>query len=102
MNWEPAELEDINGTSLQGYVVATYEELTAAFGPSVGPSDKVDFEWWVEFDNGKVSAIYDWLRYDPEPPVGPFMWNVGGRSSESVTLVEEALQEMSIRGKEVL
>ena len=95
-------MEAINGTCLQGYVVATYEELTAAFGPSVGPSDKVEFEWWVEFDNGTVSAIYDWKRYDKEPPVGLFTWNVGGRSSEAVTLVEEALQEMSIRVKEAL
>jgi hypothetical protein len=102
MNWEPAELEDINGTSLQGYVVATYEELTDAFGASVGASDKVEFEWQVKFSDGTVATVYDWKRYETEPPVGLFTWNVGGRSSESVTLVEEALKEMLIRGKEVL
>lgn len=78
-----------NGTSLQGYVTATYDELVAVFGKDGGSGDKVTAEWVLQFDDGTVATIYDWKQY--ETPTGLYDWHVGGNKRTVVALVQQAL-----------
>ena len=49
------------GTSYQGEVYTSYKKLFKLFGePTSGDGYKVDAEWNVEFDDGKVATIYNW------------------------------------------
>ena len=51
----------ITGTSLQGYITATYDDLVAAFGKPAydstrdGESDKVHTQWALEFEDAERS-----------------------------------------------
>lgn len=72
------------GTSLKGYINATYEELVGLLGsPTFNePSgdNKVQVEWVVEF-MGEIFTIYDWKtfsRYYTENELERF--HIGGKS----------------------
>jgi hypothetical protein len=84
----------IQGTSLMGYVTNTYERLVAVFGEPDGPSGdgKVQVEWDLRFADGTVVTIYDWKQYDVDVK-DVIKWNVGGRTTQAVTLVEAELWE---------
>ena len=87
-----------NGTFLQGYLSASYSELLSKFGePTVGDAYKIDAEWEILFDDGKVATIYNWkdgknyngpdgldVRYITE-------WHIGGHENEVVSRVQELL-----------
>ena len=85
----------VNGTHLQGYVFATYDEIKAILGePNDGPDadidGKVTCEWIIEFEDGTVATIYDWKTYSGTPRAG-YEWHVGGKSTRVVRIVEEML-----------
>lgn len=86
---------DSVGTSLRGYVKATREDLTEAFGDPMIYSlgDKVTMEWVIQFDSGDVATIYDWKRYElGYPGFGEiYEWHIGGNSHEVQNLVSDAL-----------
>ena len=86
---------DATGTSLQGYIVTSREDLMKAFGaPLDYPlGDKVTTEWTIQFDNGEVATIYDWKRYEEGRPEFNelFQWNIGGHSRDVVSLVNDAV-----------
>ena len=72
-----------DGSSLKGYVNATYEELVGLLGfPTFNePSgdDKVQVEWVVEY-KGEIFTIYDWKtfsRYYTENVLERF--HIGGK-----------------------
>jgi hypothetical protein len=83
-------------TSLQGYVHATFEQLSALFPVDTQGSadDKVSTEFIVESPNGTI-YLYDWKEYDGgyacRSPRG-YNWHVGGRSSSDVEFVRSLLQ----------
>jgi hypothetical protein len=79
----------LNGTSLQGYVLTTYDTLVELFGEGIGPGDKTTAEWVLEFDDGTVATIYDWKEY--ETPMGLYRWHVGGKQRTVVAMVEDVL-----------
>ena len=80
-----------NGTSLQGYVSTTYQELVDAFGmPHIFDGDKTNVEWVLLID-GVLVTIYDW-KLD-EVPIDQYDWHVGGHSPEAVELVQSVLDE---------
>lgn len=86
-----ASLSDINGTSLQGYVIATYAELKTLFGEPDRPSDdgKVENGWMLNID-GVICTIYDYkenLRTR-----NPERWHVGGKTPLSVELVDSIVE----------
>lgn len=91
--------KNINGTSLQGYVEATLQELTNAFGTPTyfHPStyDKTQIEWnlLIEDEESKtVVTIYDWKQYGFIPSANETVtWNIGGRNSEAVSKVKQIL-----------
>jgi hypothetical protein len=74
-------------TSLQGYIVATYNQLVEVLGKPTydEPSgdDKVQVEWVVEFE-GNIFTIYDWKTGSREYTENELMkFNVGGTTSAS-------------------
>lgn len=87
----------IDGTWLQGHIIATRRELEATFGkPSYETDDTFDkttTEWDILFDDGTVSTIYDWKRYELGAPTMDerITWNVGGKSFVAVERVEDML-----------
>lgn len=82
---------DINGTSLMGYVLTTYERIVEVFGePTRSYGDKTTAEWEITFADGKVATIYDWK--EEYTPMGLYEWHIGGRSKEVVGRVQALLR----------
>jgi len=101
--FEVGNFVDAKGTSLQGYVMATYAELEAVFGENLGPSDKVFNEF-----RGEISVyspeekchdiytvtLYDWKEDSPYTARrGSYRWHVGGYNADAPYLVEDALED---------
>lgn len=90
MIFKPAK--SINGTSLQGYIRASFRNLVHVFGrPQVGPhdydADKITCCWELEFEDGVIATIYDWKT--GETPLTEYDWHVGGRSTAAVDRVNQ-------------
>ena len=91
---------EVSGTSANGFVRTTYEQLVNTFGePMYGPSDesddeKISCEWVITFGdkNRTVATIYDWKTYDGTP-MHEYEWHVGGmHGSRATDFVEAALK----------
>ena len=89
---------DINGTSLQGEVTATYAELCDLFGGHHdGDGYKVDAEWYVQFADGTIATIYNWKNgknycgESGQPLEQIDNWHIGGNSPQAETLVQIAI-----------
>ena len=79
------ENADESGTSLKGYINATYSQLLEVLGKPTydEPSgdDKVQVEWVVEFE-GDIFTIYDWKTGSREYTENELKtFNVGGTTS---------------------
>ena len=92
-----------NGTCLQGYIRADFDELVAAFGePGNGDEYKTDAEWIIEFNDGTVATIYNWkdgYNYcgeDGLPVECITEWHIGGNGQRSVDLVESVLENCPV------
>jgi hypothetical protein len=86
---------DANGTYLQGYLSATFDELVAVFGESQGSGDKNTQEWSLRFEDGTVATIYDWKEY--QTPVYTYDWHVGGASPQALVRVQQAFSQNRTR-----
>ena len=82
---------EANGTSLQGYITATYDQLVARFGQPDGGGDKTTVEWVLAFADGTIATIYDWKEY--ETPMGLYRWHIGGVNKTAVTRVTQSLKQ---------
>jgi hypothetical protein len=92
---------DTNGTYLQGYLLARFEDLEAVFGESAGAGDKTTQEWSLQFEDGTVATIYDWKEYTT--PCGLYEWHVGGASSQALIRVQQAFNKNKTpKGKRVI
>ena len=93
MEFVNSDSVDINGTSLQGYVVTTFKELVNTFGaPTYGETSgdgKVSCEWCLQFSDGTVATIYDYK--EDATPMGEYSWHIGGQSIDSVNRVLECV-----------
>ena len=72
-----------NGTSLKGYLNATYRDLVNVLGEPTFPEEsgdgKVQVEWVVEFE-GEIFTIYDWKTYDRQYTEYELdRFNIGGK-----------------------
>lgn len=79
-----------NGTSYwSNNITATVTQLKAILGEPVfcdnDGSDKVNFEWNLETDNGDVFTVYDWKEYRPISEDEIIVWHIGGING-SVTI----------------
>ena len=96
------------GSSLQGYMSASYDELVAKFGEPTykaekqGDFDKVWTEWVLEFEveeDGETdyiyATIYDWKESSPEASrTGKqYRWHIGGFSWAAEDAVGTAFNE---------
>jgi hypothetical protein len=99
---EVSNFVDAVGTSLQGYVMATYAELEAVFSKNLGPSDKVFNEFrgeisvydpTLECHDVYTVTLYDWKEDSPlTARTGTYRWHVGGFCSEAPYYVEDVLE----------
>ena len=80
---------DTTGTSLKGYVCATYDQLVDLLGRPTFPEEsgdgKVQVEWVVEFEDEfgdkNLFTIYDWKTYNREfTEMQLAMFNVGSKA----------------------
>ena len=94
----------ITGTSLQGYLEATYDEIADVFGPPVRIyGDKTTCEWDIEFRvmtedetdfEYVVATIYDWKM---APTVNSkYRWHIGGRNYQAVECVEKMMKNQKL------
>lgn len=71
---------------------ATVGQLKSILGEPVfsdnDGTDKVNFEWELETDNGDVFTVYDWKEYRPISETEPIDWHLGAHS-KMVTLDAE-------------
>jgi len=88
---------ETNGTSLQGYITATREQLQTVFGkPGEGDGGyKFYFDWGMEIterDGTKtIATIYDW-KFDYEVGLTEKVeWNIGGNSIRAAHLINDIL-----------
>ena len=91
---------NINGTSLQGYIQISYDDLVLALGePTEGDGYKTDAEWYIEFNDGTVATVYNWKNgFNYSGGYGSSIydigeWHVGGHSTSAVLLVRKLLGE---------
>jgi hypothetical protein len=85
------QASNATGTSLQGHIETTYDELVKVFGkPIYGPDadeDKTTCEWclWIE---GSLVTIYDWKTRCT--PFDTYSWHIGGKNQLAVEAVYDA------------
>ena len=93
--------ENVGGTSLQGYIKASYEQLLQTFGaPNSTLCDnyKTDVEWAFEFADGTVATLYNWkngknyLGDEGLELNDIYEWNVGGFNDKAVSRLLEQLR----------
>ena len=93
--------ENVGGTSLQGYIKASYEQLLNAFGaPNSTLCDnyKTDVEWAFKFADGTVATLYNWkngknyLGDEGLELNDIYEWNVGGFNDKAVSRLLEQLR----------
>jgi hypothetical protein len=53
--------------------------------------DKVNFEWYMETDNGDVFTVYDWKEYRSLNENEMIQWHIGG---ENRNVTEQAAREI--------
>lgn len=103
------ENHDRTGTSLQGYIECSYDDLVGAFGNPTfegGIETKIEVEWNLTFiestrtdDNHEVITIYNWKngkRYCGEEEGLEVQdikeWNIGGKRRYAIDLVHDAIK----------
>ena len=93
---------DTIGTSYQGVVNTTYDDIVAKFGEptytDASPYEKVNAQWSIQFDvpteDGEdydyvTATIYNWkMGYIP---TDKYEWHIGGYDFEAVDLVQKVL-----------
>ena len=94
--------ENVGGTSLQGYIKASYEKLLQTFGapnPNLCDNYKTDVEWAFKFADGTVATLYNWKNghnYLGEAEGlelnDIYEWNVGGFNEKAVSKLLEKLR----------
>ena len=87
-----------------------YKILKKLFGIPIEGSDKTDAEWYIEFDDGVLSHIYNYkdgknyLGSKGKPKTKITDWHIGGLSIESVNHINIVLEEynkIEIRKKKI-
>lgn len=48
------------GTSFQGYLLSSYENIVRVYGDPMEGDYKTDVEWVIKWEDGLVGTIYNW------------------------------------------
>jgi len=84
---------NVMGTGLEGYISIPFYDLETAFGKPIRHEGdcKVNVEWHIVTPYGPAT-IYDWKLPEGVHYEENHTWNVGGRDSRVVELIEKALR----------
>lgn len=83
-NTMPGQI-DVTGTSLQGRIKCTYENLFYAFGEPI--EDDTDFSWLVMFNDYSVAKVYG-----DKSVTGSVYWGIDGFDKTAFIRVSTAVQ----------
>ena len=73
-----------NGTSLQGYLQSSYDNIVRVYGEPLEGRYKIDAEWIIEWEDGLIGTIYNWkngknyLGEEGLEVEDITEWNIGG------------------------
>ena len=56
-------------------------------------SDKCNFDWVMETEDGTIFTVYDWKEYRPLNEFEGIRWHVGGRSRSDTMKALEEIEE---------
>jgi len=91
MNFRKAKWNEVEMTSLVGYVMTDYNTLVKKLGnPHIRGGDKTTCEWQIVIENEVVATIYDWK--ESKTPKGMYRWHIGGNSVLAVNLVNKLVR----------
>jgi len=94
MKTKPNFKTEINasGTTLQGYIDITYDDLVKVLGKEEGGGDKTLAEWSIEFDNGIIATIYDWKNtgWKKEDVTN---WHIGGYDGKCIDMIQQLFDD---------
>lgn len=89
-----------DGTHLQGYIDTSYEVLLSVFGePTPGDGHKVDAEWLLQLEDGRLATIYNYktgrnyLGPDGLDTGDIRDWHIGGHDITVVAAVSNIIKE---------
>ena len=97
-----------DGTYLQGYLTADYNDLVEAFGkPNTSDGYKSDAGWDIKWEDGTVSTIYNWkngnnYNQDGTKTESIIEWNVGGKNKKALEYVLTYLGKKGTEGHKSL
>lgn len=112
LEYENDEYANINGTSFQGVIKTTYDQLVEIFGKptftDADPYEKVNAEWTinstvVEKDQDpddyfyKVFTIYNWK--DGRIPTEEYEWHIGGQDYEAKEIADAIFENYINKSK---
>lgn len=89
--------EYLPGTCLIGAVNTNYETLVQALGDPEPGEHKIDWEWFIKFDDGLFCHVYNWkngpnyLGESGLPSHMIFEWSIGSKDVTAVDRVKELL-----------
>lgn len=90
-------------SSLQGYVVATYDEIVEQLGePSYllgrtktdgaqPTADVIETEWDLHDNDGNIIRVYDWKCFDcgaTSRSGNKYKWHISGQNHKAVDVIE--------------
>lgn len=89
-------IKSTNGTSFHDTTIrCSVSDLREILGQPTNESndgsDKVNFEWEMETDDGDAFTVYDWKEGRPLDEYEIIEWNIGGHS---VRITEQAKKEI--------
>jgi hypothetical protein len=85
-----------NGTSFHDTTIrCSVNDLREILGEPINESndgsDKVNFEWEMETDDGYAFTVYDWKEYRPLDEYEIIEWHIGGYNGR---ITEQAKKEI--------
>lgn len=91
-------IQSANGTSFHGTVIkTTVEKLKQVCGEpryvDNSGTDKVNFDWVMETEDGDVFTIYDWKEYRPISETELIEFHIGGHGRLVTNIAKEELEE---------
>ena len=100
------EIHSLGG--LLDYVDVTYDDLLRTFGsPHTGDEYKVDAEWDIQFEDGRIVSIYNYkdgknyLGRKGTSVENIYKWHIGGKDRSVIKDVKEIISNSSIRFKDL-
>ena len=95
--------QSANGTSFHGDTFrASVADLRQICGEPYSEqndgSDKCNFDWVMETEDGTIFTVYDWKEYRPLMEDEVIEWHIGGRSGlttgKALSEITEALESI--------